>query len=464
MIVAISDLHFEEEATDLIPAANGQPALIFRRNLDPRAYRHFIRQMAEQVERRRISNFDLVIAGDVFDFNRTTLWFRDELRPYVSLDKVDSALEQKILDILEAIADEPPIKEALEVFQLLAVGRYSTDDGKEFDFPAKEISIRYLTGNHDRLSNATPRVRQRVRELLGLSGTEEFPHYFLVKDPAVLIRHGHEYDRNNFVTDLEKLKLIPLELPEEVYSEANFGDFLTIDVAVRLPVLFREKYGDSAILNDRVMSNVYSRLLQFDDVRPQSALLDYMLDSSGGEYSAEEAWERLVPVILDLLDEIHDHRFFRYWLSKRARPWAPLELETARGLLKLGGWRNRPARELSRKIAHYLMGGDTTGPAMIAAREELLQKKQVRLIVAGHTHNPELSLIASDPESDRFYVDIGTWRNRIPSTLDERTFGRLRTLTYLTLFSSGEGHEGASLGEFDYWTGSSRHFTPETEV
>lgn len=462
MIVAISDLHFEEEATDVIPGAHGHPALIFRRNLDPLAYRHFIIQMAEQVERRRLPRFDLVIAGDLFDFNRTTLWFRDDLRPYVALNKIDAALEQKILDILEAIATEPPIKEALQVFQLLARGRYSTDDGKEHDFPAKEIAIHYLAGNHDRLSNATPRVRKRVHEVLGLSGSDEFPHYLLLTDPAVLIRHGHEYDRNNFVNDPEKWKTIPLELPEEVYSEANFGDFLTIDVAVRLPVLFRKKYGDSAILSDRVMSNVYSRLLQFDDVRPQSALLDYMLDSSGGEYSAEEAWERLVPVLLDLLDEIHDHKFFRYWLSKRAQPWAPLELEGVRGLLKLGGWRNPISRELARKIAHFLMGGDTKGPELIAAREELLLNRQVRLVVAGHTHNPELCLVASDAESDRFYIDTGTWRNRIPSTPDERTFGRLRTLTYLMLFSSAEDREGASLGEFDYWTGSSRHFKQET--
>src|SRR5215813_11879308 len=373
MIVVISDLHFEEEASDVIPGSNGRAPLIFRRNLEPRAYRHFIIQMAEQVEHRRLANFDLVIAGDLFDFNRTTLWFRDDLRPYVALEKIDTPLEQKILDILEAVAAEPPIKEALDVFQLLSRGRYRTDDGKEHDFPAKQITIHYLTGNHDRLSNATPRVRKRVRELLGLSGSSGFPHYFLLKDPAVLIRHGHEYDRNNFVMDPEKLKVIPLELPEDVYSEANFGDFLTIDVAVRLPVLFRQKYGDAEVLSNRVMANVYQRLLQFDDVRPQSALLDYMLDSSGGEYSSEEAWERLVPVIVDLLDEIHNHKFFRYWLSKRAKPWAPIELEMARGLLKAGGWRNRVSRELARKIAHYLMGGDTQGPEIIAAREELLQ-------------------------------------------------------------------------------------------
>jgi hypothetical protein len=98
--------------------------VIFRRNLNPRAYRNFIAQMAEQVARRKVKNFRLVIAGDLFDFSRTTLWFADELRPYVSLANVNGQLEQKALRILEATAKEPSVKEALEVFQSLAKGRY----------------------------------------------------------------------------------------------------------------------------------------------------------------------------------------------------------------------------------------------------------------------------------------------------------------------------------------------------
>ena len=463
MIVVISDLHFEEEATDIIPGNGRHPDLVFRRNLDPRAYRHFIAQMAEEVERRKVSGFDLVIGGDLFDFNRTALWFQDEQRPYVPLDEIAGSLEAKVLKILEATASEPPVKEALEAFRLLAQGRYRTNESegdKERDFPAKRINIHYITGNHDRLGNATPAVRKRVCELLGLKGDAEFPHHVLVDDPAVLIRHGHEYDRNNFAWDSEKAEIIPLEVPEKCYSSANFGDFVTIDVAVRLPYLFRRKYGDQQILDDPVMSNLYQRLLQFDDVRPQSALFDYMLDDSAGDYSAEEAWEHLVPVVQDVLDEIHDNKFFRHWLSRRAKPWAPAELEAARGLLKVGGWNNSLAREASRKIAHFMMGGDMDKPELVAQREELLQQKKVRLVIAGHTHHPQICLIAADKESDRFYVNTGTWRNRIPSTPDERTFGRIKALTYVMLFSSDEDRKVGvkTCGTFDYWNGYTRHF------
>ena len=341
MIAVISDLHFEEEASDIIRGEDGHAKLVFRRNLDPAAYYSFIDQMAEEVIRRKTREFDLVIAGDLFDFNRTTMWFKDDLRPYVSIDKVAPALEQKILNILNAVAEEPAIKAALTALRLLAQGRYRPISGsrelrEERDFPAAKISIHYLVGNHDRLSNATPGIRRRIRELLGLEGDTPFAHTLLLDDPAVLIRHGHEYDGNNFAIDFAKASAIPGEIPEEGYSEANFGDVVTIDIAVRLPYLFRRKYGDGAILKDRVLSSVYLRLLQFDDVRPQSALLDYMLDPSGGDFSAEEAWEKLVPVLQQLLEEIEENPFFRHWLARRARPCAPAELGAARRLLKLG--------------------------------------------------------------------------------------------------------------------------------
>lgn len=468
MIVVISDLHFEEEASDVIPGRGGRPGVVFRRNLNPRAYRNFIAQMAEQAERRRVRDFKLVIAGDLFDFNRTTLWFEDALRPYVSLSKVRGPLEQKILRILDATAKEPAVKEALEILRLLSQGRYQIpglSGVTERDFPADNIDIYYFPGNHDRVSDATPAIRKRVRELLGLKGNSSFPHYLLAEDPAALIRHGHEYDENNFAMDLEKAKTIPLEIPEQAYADANFGDYITIDVAVRLPYLLRRKYGDQQILDAPVMVKLYRRLLQFDDVRPQSALFDYLLDDSAGDYSAEEAWERLVPVVEDILDEIHDQGFFRYWLRRRAKPWAPAELEVARGLLKLGGWRNRASREAARKISRFMLGGDTAEPEVIAQREKLLQQRKVRLVVAGHTHNPEVCLIGCDKESDRFYINTGTWRNRIPSTPDQRMFGRMKALTYVMLFSSKEDSKlsNDTFGTFDYWTGCTRHFEDDAE-
>src|SRR5579859_7454187 len=145
MIAAISDLHFEEEASDVIKGDGRE--IIFRRNLDPKAYRSFISHMADEVRRRKAKTFELVIAGDLFDFNRTVLWFRDELRPYIDLGKVDDRLETKVLSILEATVAEQQVKEALDALRLLSKGKYR-DGKKERDFPAKSVKLHYIAGNH----------------------------------------------------------------------------------------------------------------------------------------------------------------------------------------------------------------------------------------------------------------------------------------------------------------------------
>lgn len=453
MIAVISDLHLEEEASDVVRGDGGKE-VVFRRNLDAKAYRSFVAHMADEAQRRKARQFELVIAGDLFDFSRTTLWFEDDLRPYVALGEISPGLEAKTLKILDAIAREAAVKETLEIFRALSAGKYNVYDEQsqkwtEHDFPC-EVKLTCLAGNHDRLINASPRVREHVHELLGMQGSDAFPHYALFDDPAALVRHGHEYDPNNFAVDLSGEKSIPLDVEEAGYAEANFGDFITIDVAVRLPYLFRRKYGDQQIVADDVLRALYLRLLQFDDVRPQSALLDYMLDDSHGKFSTEQGWERLVPVLQDLLAEIHDNKFFHEWLRKRAKPWAPVELEVARGLLELGGWKNRPAREAARKITRFMMGGDPEEPQRFAMREELIANDKVRLILAGHTHAPEVCLVKSDEHGDSFYINTGTWRDVIPSTPDGRTFGRIRALTYVVLYAKTEQTGSNS---FDYWTG-----------
>ncbi len=466
MIAVISDLHFEEETSDTISAGGASNELSFRRNLDPKAYRSFVGAMADELRRRRLRNFDLVIAGDLFDLNRTSLWFADELRPYCDLSEVSPALAAKVSRILNAIAAEPPVKGALQVLQLLARGRYLVEPVagtfEERDFPADRTTIHYLPGNHDRLLNATPQLRQHVREWLGLSGADPFPHVLLFEDPGVLVRHGQEYDANNFGFDLQQLTTIPPDLPETAYSQASFGEFVTIDVAVRLPQLWRRHYGEHQILDDRTLSALYLRLLQFDDVRPQSALMDYLLDDSEGNFSAEEAWERLLPVLQKLLDDVHRQPFFRAWLRKRARPWTPVLLDVARLLLEMGGARNAPAREVTRRLSRRFLGGDTQVPESLAAREELIRTGQVRLVLAGHTHSPKVSLIAADAQEQRFYINTGTWRTSIPATLNRRTFGSMKALTYVMLFGTKEdpngANSGAELGSFDYWTGYTRHW------
>jgi hypothetical protein len=66
--------------------------------------------------------------------------------------------------------------------------------------------------------------------------------------------------------------------------------------------------------------------------------------------------------------------------------------------------------------------------------------------------------LKADRSGDRFYINSGTWRSVIPSTPDQRTFGRMRALTYVLLFArrEQEKRDGKRTNSFDYWTGFTR--------
>ena len=86
MLVVISDLHFEEEQSDNIPGNNNHPRIEFSRNLPGKAYRRFFAHLASEAVRNEAERLDLVLAGDLFDLHRTSLWFYqnpENLRPYV---------------------------------------------------------------------------------------------------------------------------------------------------------------------------------------------------------------------------------------------------------------------------------------------------------------------------------------------------------------------------------------------
>lgn len=481
MLAVISDLHFEEESSDAIPDINGDPALYFSRNTSPRAYSNLIGNLASEAERNGAERLDLILAGDVFDLHRTSLWFREPgvpARPYPTRERphgepfwTGSPLETKTLEILRAIAAEPEVSAALTTFRLLAEGRYAREANgelheREFPVPA---TIHYLPGNHDRLANLTPAVRREVRSLLGVPGGENpLPHTFFSEDPCLLVRHGHEYDRYNFSADYSSRE-IPLILPEAEYAASAFGDLITIEVASRFPALFREIHGDAKILRSDMLSTLYLRLLEFDDLRPQSALLDFLLNVPGVKASKDQVWKMLTPVVEEILDEVHDHPFLRMQLEKYDRAWTPDAIDAVQAYLDLKGWRLGVPMQAARLYTSYAVAEETgTVPRDAAARETVIRDGEARFVIAGHTHSPQVALLTADRLGERYYVDTGTWRNRIPATPDYSGFGRLKTLTYAIFYATGEdrGDRGdGKLESFDYWAGFTRRFSesdPET--
>jgi UDP-2,3-diacylglucosamine pyrophosphatase LpxH len=463
MIAVISDLHFEEEGRDDLHGEDGNVELSYPRNIAADPYRRLIETLAREAGRNGADGLRLVLAGDIFELYQTALWFEDEnpIRPYADSVEEGSALESKILTILDAIADEGPVRETLELLQLFASGRYlHHTEEKEFPVPT---SIEYIPGNHDRLTNATPAIRRRVRQLLGMGESgERFPNYLLLEDPGALIRHGHEYDPYNFAVDYTDAERIPLHIPREHYDGATLGDFITIDVVARLPVEYRRVHTPKGILADPVKRAVYKRLLEFEDVRPQSALLSFLLKMPKEQCTEEQIWSTLEPVALNILDDIHDHPFLRRWIDEWDKPWRPDRMDLVQFVLAARPWR-KGISLTEAKLLGWMSSKANLTVVGYACREEAVQGKRVRSVVCGHTHSPTTELAAVQGSRECYFFDVGTWRHRIPLAHDESGFGVLKSLTYLILFGSGEDRDGdgrsaKKLESFDYWSGMSRRF------
>jgi UDP-2,3-diacylglucosamine pyrophosphatase LpxH len=491
MVVVISDLHFEEEQSDIIgdPKANH---IAFRRNVPGTVFQDMMRDVVNMARSNAASQIDFVLAGDIFDLYRTQLWFdsaneKNPVLPFVDCGEVTAPLEAKLLSILDAISREEDVGKSIAVFQRFANGEYLAIPGDDattapFGIPT---TLHYLPGNHDRLANATPAIRARIRQLLGLAQPEldvPFPHYVFSDDPPVLIRHGHEYDRYNFGADLSG-KQIEVRLPNEYYDKATFGDFNTVMVAARLPNLFCSHFGNANILADPALQAIYCRLLEFDDVRPQSAVLDFFLnttvpktliDKDRNRFPHREAlqrymWTVIQPVARQLLDEISRDPYFRRWIRKLfgfgIRHWSLAGLESwlfailVRALLCLKPWRLDIPFWLIRQIAKPGRSGSGGGVGntaeTFAAHEKVMHDDKTCFVCAGHTHQPQVAHIFTRNDLKRFFTDTGTWRNAVLAAGDRRSYGRVNATTYVAFYGK---HEDPTLKYqpdrgFEYWTG-----------
>ncbi len=465
MLVVISDLHFEEEAVDFIAGSGDRPPVNYSRNLPGKVYQRFFSHLAGEAIRNNARHLDLVLAGDIFDLHRTSLWFWENpsnLRPYVSVDGIGEELEAFILSILSKIKAEPDVGDSLEKFRLLVSGKHG--ERGELDFPVP-VKLHYIPGNHDRLVNVSPAIRGKIEQLLGLQVTGNlFPHVLEFEQIGAIVRHGHEYDRFNFSTDIRGLAEIPLHLAEEEYAMAPFGDFVTVEIASRLPFMFRRHHGDEKILADKSLRRIYERLLEFDDLRPQRAMLNYLMGISEKTISDEEIWRNLEPIIIQLLDSIHDHPFLLMWMDKMDKKWRLEAVDIIQSALSLKAWRFAGIPlGLARFLSNTLTGDDLGQPNVrkLAARESGILSGKYRFVIASHTHQPRIELLDSGSTGERYYIDTGTWRNRITVTPDNMQFGRLKALSYVTLYGPDEdlgSSNDRKTASMDFWSGMTQRW------
>lgn len=431
MIVVLSDLHLSESQSTQIGNRR------FNRNLTPDVFQAYFFEVNQYAKANGIHEIDLVLAGDILEITRSQIWLDGEDRPYVDNNDIQpgSDLERTILRIVETISIEDRVSETLEIFRNIQ------------NYIDVDVRLHFMPGNHDRLVNATPATRRVVREILGIpGGSEPFPNYLIFEEidgtSFALIRHGHEYDPTNFALNVRKLNEIPEDIPKEIYDKPCLGDIITIEFGAALPWLFRQKFGDQTILKDPTLLAVYERLMEFDDVRPTSAWLAYLL--SIPEVDTKVTWNLIQPSFSKVIQNLSRHKEFRKTLKQsQAIGFVP---RTAILPLIKSPLFNSGIPFWIIKLIMKLVSKTINVQSQVewVKREAHIwdEEAECECVVSGHSHFAEVSLISAKNDIEKYYINTGTWRNVISATETFEDFGRLKALTKVMIFSPTEDVPG----------------------
>lgn len=438
----MSDLHFAE--SNSLALGDRQ----FNHNLPPEVYRGFFSEISEFIRYDNIKEIDLVLAGDIFEVTRSALWHKDHLRPYAHNDEMveGSELEGRVNEIMNAIAADQRVSATMDLFRKLSI------------LLRLPVRIHFIPGNHDRLLNASRRIRNKTRSFLGMEPSDlPFDNQILFPlnfESKVLIRHGHEYDTANFGVDVRQWSEIPTQIDKKYYDRPTFGDIITTEIAAKLPILFKEYYSEQGILADQDLSVLFQRLIDFDNVRPSNALVNFLFSTPG--FSMKEVWRLVEPVFVRMLDEL---------------AFSP---EIGRQMITFGGMTGFSAASLKAVFKTRLWRGGlpfwmvktllspVSRRSKIGDQSDIIQKEEcirnsnssVRCVVSGHTHNPLVQLLKVDKGIETYYINTGTFRNVITSTPNLRDFGRLRSKARVLIFRQDERNP-----EYNRETGWSFDFT-----
>lgn len=500
MIVVLSDMHFQDVRLE-------PEGMRVDPNVPAEALVRFFRGIARRIEDdllagRKVKDVTFVLAGDIFELHRSDRWFSpdpehgnpENLRPYAVSqplnlrDPRDRALDAVIARIMGGIVhrdgrpvpQKPP--EATDTLssltpQMEAIrDAWKTPDRYKFPVPVK---FAYLPGNHDRLVNLSPTAARAVRELLGIKATKEmvghwrFPHRLVDPKHGVAIRHGHEYDRSNCEFFLGRPRSV---LTEDLYDRATIGDLVTVDIACRLPHLFRATHANAQDPKHED-ARLYRRIREIDDLRPLGAIVDWILYSAADEAGTavkkgKDVWrEKLTPILSFVVMELAKNKFLTDWIARHNRKGAD-RMDLLQSALTRPSFRALGRMTIgSAGVIRMLLKNATAdrdagrlGPSALPDFDKTLKlelslgtevdprdEKFLTFLVSGHTHNPGVEAMKSGAGDGReiFSIDTGTWRRLIRRCQDGKTFATQRMATYAIFYADdeGPGHR------FQVWTG-----------
>lgn len=454
MLVIISDLH-------LVDGTAGD------HNVKGEAFRLWMDEILSLARTQRATELVFVYLGDIVDLIRTEQWFDVDPadRPWGSAALVDdpraltAACRARARQILDGIR-----RAAGEQLDVLA-GRDPEIRGRldALGVPVRRV---FIPGNHDRLYLADPELRAEVDALLGVDarGVEgASTHALESRRYGVLARHGHEFDVWNFEGYApERTRWEPGD-----YLGVPIGDVITTELVARLPWAVRRRLV-AAGLGPEVVSGVYQRMQDIENVRPVAASIQWIYYEAT-QIQEASPWPRPVrDAVAEAVErtaaEVYDQfmalPFVRAWLARHDRWGDPLD--EADKLHALHAMFRRGVR--LETLRYFLAGLERLGLTVegaqrrAALREPLLAdpRSGLHYVVYGHTHQFEQVALRAAGGHEKIYFNSGTWRPRYTRADDLTHFVQWKEMTYLVFYNEDEDplRESRKGVSFETWTGT----------
>lgn len=501
MLVVISDLHF-------VDATAGD------HNLPPEAFEEiFFYNILELAKRKKAQELKILLLGDMPDLIRSTRWLDapPEHRPWGAAGLADvanwralrpgqpptptEAICNRILGCLPAsgrredVPDDTILAQNWDTFAFFRqLAERVHRHGKLAHIPVELI---YVPGNHDRLVNLYPSVRDAWQEMAGLTvhtGTVDigadgqwwFPNEWHDRDYHLYARHGHQYDLWNYAggNDLTR---------RPAHLQVPIGDVLATEFAVRLP-WEAEKYPEI------IDAELLSRLQDMDNVRPVERLLEWFYWELEKDDHPQAVRRTLDKVADDVVKAIAAIPFVRQWRTPvsswsemlDALPWLSPATQERLATAVVPGW-DEVTRLVTQPWLRWLFGklmdvtdtGSLLGFLMplvgrhshpeedafmqAAFREHIWRTTpDIHFVIYGHTHSPTIFPLDAANGHEVFYINTGTWRQRIRRTVGLDRLGefvQLKQMSYAILYRPDEdgggpdGNKAPGTVSFDMWTG-----------
>jgi UDP-2,3-diacylglucosamine pyrophosphatase LpxH len=438
MLIVVSDFHLMDGS------AGGH-------YVDAGVFRSTMYDLAAHAREAEPEDITLVFLGDVFDLFRTERWFEVELdaRPWGT-----NPSDEVLYDIFEAVVDENE-----ETFAILAGSLV-----EHFDFPVEPKRI-YIPGNHDRLVNDYPRLRRRVREILGITHEEPeapFAHHILDLEHGVLMRHGHEWDDLNFEGSEALDSMETIEVPDEDYRQMAIGDVVACEFAAKIGPL-----AASFLPEDHPhRARIAERMRDIADVKPLVAMVEWASWQVGQWDKVEQ--NAVKQAFVQAAKTTRELPFVQEWVEKHDR----LGMDRAdKFQMMMWMFKNfrpkRGPRDRVLKAADRVTAMTTRDPFVDAALKDFERldrypdiAQQIYYVMYGHTHVAKqrpLQVLGEAPnERYRVYFNTGTWRPTHRSTPGGHGFASWKEITYTFVYKPGETVSGGIFMDYpavESWTG-----------